>query len=83
MALDEVQTHLCTLTRPSTILLGDSIRSDLHTPQLAHRAASIQVYSFTTRTNDFPSEDQHDLGAIFSGAFYGITGHDTKDDARE
>jgi hypothetical protein len=31
----------------------------------------------------FPSEDRHDLRAISSSAFYGITGHDTKEDARE
>lgn len=30
-----------------------------------------------------PHEDRHDLRAISSSAFYGITGHDTKEDARE
>ncbi|KAH9061888.1 hypothetical protein EDB87DRAFT_383981 [Lactarius vividus] len=34
--LADVQTHLCTLINPSTILLGHSLESDLRALQLAH-----------------------------------------------
>ncbi|KAI9433097.1 hypothetical protein BJY52DRAFT_1132451, partial [Lactarius psammicola] len=34
--LADVQTHLRTLIKPSTILLGHPHKSDLHTLQLAH-----------------------------------------------
>jgi hypothetical protein len=43
-----VQTHLGPLVKPSTILLGNSIGSDLHALRLGNHGASVLLCYFTT-----------------------------------
>ena len=62
------------------ILLGYSIRSDLHALQFVHHAASMLLYPFTTCNTNISVEDRNAIRVLNSNLLNSITGHDTKED---
>jgi hypothetical protein len=73
MTLDDIQTHLYTLSRSSTILLCYSIRSELHALQLAllnrlYRSTLSPPSTLTFQIRNGMTSVQR------SGALYGVPG---------
>lgn len=75
---DDVQTHLCTLTQPSVIPLGQSIGSTCPSASVIMLRSCCSTLSSPT----FPSEDRYGLRASNSSLLHAITGDDTEDDTR-